>query len=77
MYFAPPDFDIYELLRCFAAPAIPGHSESGDLLRKSLLPHVLQALSSKALSCKYEQLFDLLTLISQNITTLEELSCLN
>ena len=56
--------DIYELLRCKAAPAILKHSKSADLLRKSLLSHVWRVPSSKALSCKHERLFDLLTLAS-------------
>ena len=57
-------FDIYGLLRCKVAPAILKHSESADLLRKSLLPHVWRIPSSKVLSCKHERLSDLLTLIS-------------
>ncbi len=40
------------------------HSKSADLLRKSLLSHVWRVPSSKALSCKHERLFDLLTLAS-------------
>lgn len=40
------------------------HEESVDLLCKSLLPHVWRVPSSKALSCKHERLFDLLTLAS-------------
>ena len=40
------------------------HSKSADLLRKSLLSHVWRVPSSKALSCKHERLFDLLTLVS-------------
>ena len=40
------------------------HSKSVDLLRKSLLSHVWRVPSSKALSCKHERLFDLLTLAS-------------
>ena len=47
-----------------AAPVILKHSESADLLRKSLLPYVWRVPSSKALSCKHEQLFELLTLAS-------------
>ena len=42
------------------------HSKSADLLRKSLLSHVWRVPSSKALSCKHERLFDLLTLASSN-----------
>ena len=52
---------------CSAAKQLPQfckHSKSADLLRKSLLSHVLQVPSSKALSCKHERLFDLLTLAS-------------
>ena len=43
------------------------HSKSADLLRKSLLSHVWRVPSSKALSCKHERLFDLLTLASYSI----------
>ena len=47
------------------------HSKSADLLRKSLLSHVWRVPSSKALSCKHERLFDLLTLVSsQNISSI-------
>ena len=48
------------------------HSKSADLLRKSLLSHVWRVPSSKALSCKHERLFDLLTLASssQNISSI-------
>ena len=52
---------------CSAAKQLPQfykHSKSADLLRKSLLSHVLRVPSSKALSCKHERLFDLLTLAS-------------
>ena len=42
------------------------HSKSADLLRKSLLSHVWRVPSSKALSCKHERLFDLLTLASSS-----------
>ena len=52
---------------CYAATLLPQsskYSKSADLLRKSLLPHVRRVPSSKALSCKHERLFDLLTLIS-------------
>ena len=42
------------------------HSKSADLLRKSLLSHVWRIPSSKALSCKHERLFELLTLASYN-----------
>ena len=54
---------------CSAAKQLPQfykHSKSADLLRKSLLSHVWRVPSSKALSCKHERLFDLLTLASQN-----------
>ena len=44
-----PDFGLYM-------------KQTVDLLRKSLLPHVWRVPSSKALSCKHERLFDLLTL---------------
>ena len=37
-----------------AAPAICKHSESVDLLCKSLLPYVWRVSSSKALLCKHE-----------------------
>ena len=50
---------------CSAAKQLPQfykHSKSADLLRKSLLSHVWRVPSSKALSCKHERLFDLLTL---------------
>ena len=59
-----PPTDACELLRRKAAPAILEHSKSADLLRKSLLFHVWRVPSSKALSCKHERLFDLLTLAS-------------
>ena len=52
---------------CSAAMLLPQsskHSKSADLLRKSLLSHVWRVPSSKALSCKHERLFDLLTLVS-------------
>ena len=52
---------------CSAAKQLPQfykHSKSADLLRKSLLSHVWRVPSSKALSCKHERLFDLLTLVS-------------
>ena len=52
---------------CSAARQLPQfykHSKSADLLRKSLLSHVWRVPSSKALSCKHERLFDLLTLAS-------------
>ena len=54
---------------CSAAKQLPQfykHSKSADLLRKSLLFHVWRVPSSKALSCKHERLFDLLTLASYN-----------
>ena len=54
-------------MNCSAAKQLPQfckHSKSADLLRKSLLSHVWRAPSSKALSCKHERLFDLLTLVS-------------
>ena len=54
---------------CSAAKQLPQfckHSKSADLLRKSLLSHVWRVPSSKALSCKHERLFDLLTLASTN-----------
>ena len=59
-----PPTDVHELFRSKAAPAILEHEESADLLRKSLLPHVRRVPRSKALSCKHERLFDLLTLAS-------------
>ena len=59
-----PPTDACELLRRKAAPALLEHSKSADLLRKSLLFHVWRVPSSKALSCKHERLFDLLTLAS-------------
>ena len=52
---------------CSAAKQLPQfckHSKSADLLRKSLLSHAWRVPSSKALSCKHERLFDLLTLAS-------------
>ena len=52
---------------CYAATLLPQsskYSKSADLLRKSLLSHIWRVPSSKALSCKHEQLFDLLTLVS-------------
>ncbi len=52
----------FELLRSKLLPQFCKHSESVDLLYKSLLPHVWRVSSSKALSCKQERLFDLLTL---------------
>ena len=58
---------IPRLLRSYAAPAILQYSKSADLLRKSLLSHIWRVPSSKALSCKHEQLFDLLTLVSYNV----------
>ena len=54
---------------CSAAKQLPQfckHSKSADLLRKSLLSHVWRVPSSKALSCKHERLFDLLTLASSS-----------
>ena len=57
----------FELLRSKLLPQFCKHSESVDLLCKSLLPHVWRVPSSKALSCKHERLFDLLTLASYNI----------
>ena len=45
-------------------PQSSKYSKSADLLRKSLLSHIWRVPSSKALSCKHEQLFDLLTLVS-------------
>ena len=59
--------DANELLRSKLLPQFCKHSESVDLLCKSLLPHVWRVPSSKALSCKHERLFDLLTLASYNI----------
>ncbi len=56
---------------CSAAKQLPQfckHSKSADLLRKSLLSHVWRVPSSKALSCKHERLFDLLTLVSSSYT---------
>ena len=56
---------------CSAAKQLPQfykHSKSADLLRKSLLSHVWRVPSSKALSCKHERLFDILTLASYNKT---------
>ena len=47
-----------------ATPVILKHSESADLLRKSLLLHVLRVPKSNTLSCKHERSFDLLTLTS-------------
>ena len=52
----------FELLHSKLLPQFCKHSESVDLLYKSLLPHVWRVSSSKALSCKQERLFDLLTL---------------
>ena len=52
---------------CYAATQLPQsskYSKSTDLRRKSLLSHIWRVPSSKALSCKHEQLFDLLTLVS-------------
>ncbi len=53
---------------CSAAKQLPQseHEKSADLLRKSLLSHVWRVPSSKALSCKHERLFDLLTLASSS-----------
>ena len=51
-------FDTYET--AFGTTAVSYTHLSADLLRKSLLSHP----SSKALLCKHEQLFDLLTLVS-------------
>ena len=59
-----PSTDAHELLRSKLLPQFCKHSESVDLLRKSFLPHVWRVPSSKALSCKHERLFDLLTLAS-------------
>ena len=59
-----PPTDAHELLRSKLLPQFCKHSESVDLLHKSLLPHVWRVPSSKALSCKHERLFDLLTLAS-------------
>ena len=59
-----PPTDAHELLRSKLLPQFCKHSESVDLLRKSLLPHVWRVPSSKALSCKHERLFDRLTLAS-------------
>ena len=59
-----PPTDVHELLRSKLLPQFCKHSESVDLLHKSLLPHVWRVPSSKALSCKHERLFDLLTLAS-------------
>ena len=61
-----PPTDAHELLRSKLLPQFCKHSESVDLLHKSLLPHVWRVPSSKALSCKHERLFDLLTLASYN-----------
>ena len=55
---------------CYAATQLPQsskYSKSADLLRKSLLSHIWRVPSSKALSCKHEQLFDLLTLVSYDV----------
>ena len=54
--------DIYGLLRSKAAPAIFKHSESADLLRKSLLSHVRRVEGSK-LIMQARTALDLLTLI--------------
>ena len=57
-------------LDCYAATQLPQsskYSKSADLLRKSLLSHIWRVPSSKALSCKHEQLFDLLTLVSYDV----------
>ena len=59
-----PPTDVHELLRSKLLPQFCKHSESVDLLHKSLLPHVWRVPSSKALSCKRERLFDLGTLAS-------------
>ena len=51
---------------CYAATLLPQsfkYSKSADLLRKSLLSHIWRVPGSKALSCKHEQLFELLTLV--------------
>ena len=48
-------------------PQSSKYSKSADLLRKSLLSHIWRVPSSKALSCKHEQLFDLLTLVSYDV----------
>ena len=56
----------FELLRSKLLPQFCKHEESVDLLHKSLLPHVWRVRTSKALSCKHERLFDLLTLASYN-----------
>ena len=58
---------IPRLLRSYAATQLPQsskYSKSADLLRKSLLSHIWRVPSSKDLSCKHKQLFDLLTLVS-------------
>ena len=55
---------------CYAATQLPQsskYSKSADLLRKSLLSHIWRVPSSKALSCKHERLFDLLTLVSYDV----------
>ena len=60
---------------CSAAKQLPQfykHSQSADLLRKSILSYIWRVPSSKALSCKHEQLFDLLTLVSLIIAFLEK-----
>ena len=54
----------FELLRSKLLSQFCKHSESVDLIHKSLLPHVWRVPSSKALSCKHERLFYLLTLAS-------------
>ena len=66
-----PPTDAHELLRSKLLPQFCKHSESVDLLRKSLLPHVWRVPSSKALSCKHERLFDLLTLASCHVPCVE------
>ena len=50
-----------------AAHAILKHSESANLLRKLLLPHVWRGPSSKVLSCKHERLFDLFPLVLSEV----------
>lgn len=59
--------DDHELLRRKLLPQFCQHSESADLLHKSLLPHVSRVSRSKALSCKHEQLSHFETLSSEYI----------
>jgi len=62
-------FPCYYLISadCSAVLQLPQsykHSESADLLRKSLLPHVWRFSSSNVLSCKHERLLSLKTWMS-------------